>query len=106
MNGGYIMIDCQGLDLLKGSTEQTITGIYAKVKEAEKTNKPIYAVNCTWGQTGRTSPINVITVDESENVVICSASTLQIVVRSTDVITINNLVGGGEAKSERKVTSK
>ena len=32
MNGGYIMIDCTGLDLTKGSTEQTITGLYSKVK--------------------------------------------------------------------------
>lgn len=30
MNGGYVMIDCIGLDLTKGSTEQTITGLMAE----------------------------------------------------------------------------
>ena len=41
MKGGYTMIDCTGLDLTKGSTEQTITGLYAKALKAHKLNKPV-----------------------------------------------------------------
>ena len=93
MNGGYILIDCKGLDLTKGSTEQTINDIFARVKEAEKTGKPIYAVNCTWGDNGKMSPISIMTMDASSTLVICTASTLQINVNNTDVITISNMIG-------------
>lgn len=92
MNGGYVLIDCKGMDLTKGSTEQTISGIFARVKEAEKTGKPIHAVNCVWGTNGRVSPINVMTMDASETLVICTASTLQIYVNNTDVVTIVSMV--------------
>lgn len=93
MNGGYVLIDCTGLDLIKGSTEQTISGIFQKVKDAEKTGKPIFCVNAVWGDNGKMSPMNIMTMDANENLVICTSSTLQIYVNSTDVITINNLVG-------------
>ena len=92
MNGGYVLINCKGLDLIKGSTEQTINGIFARVKEAEKTGKPIYAVNCVWDTNGGVSPINVMTMDASKTLVICTASTFQIYVNSNDVITITSMV--------------
>lgn len=93
MNGGYIMIDCKGLDLTKGSTPQTINGIFDRVKEAEKTGKPIFACNCNWSTNGIMSPINIFTMDSSASLVICTASTLQINVNSDDSITITNMVG-------------
>lgn len=93
MNGGYVMIDCAGLDLIKGSTEQEIPGIFARVKEAEKTGKPIYATNCVWSTNGKVSPINIMTMDATDTLVICTASTLQIYVNSTDIVTIVNMVG-------------
>lgn len=43
-NGGYILIDATGLDLLKGETPQTVSGIYNRVKSAMATNKPIYTI--------------------------------------------------------------
>ena len=39
-NGGYIMVDCTGLDLNTDS-KQTITGIFNKVDTAFKSGKPI-----------------------------------------------------------------
>ena len=48
MNGGYVMIDAKGLDLTKGSTSQTIAGIYDEVKKSFESNKPIFAYNCVW----------------------------------------------------------
>lgn len=91
MNGGYIMIDCAGLDLIKGTTPQTVTGIYAECQRAMKTGKPIFAYNCTWGLLPVT-PIQVFLIQINETQVIATSSTLQIIVASNDVITINNMV--------------
>lgn len=91
MNGGYVMIDCTGLDITKGSTEQTITGIYEKTQSCMNTGKPIFANNCVWGTDGIVTPIAVMAIQFSGYIIV-TASTLQIVITSGDVITINNLV--------------
>ena len=87
---GYIQIDCTGLDLIKGSTEQSITGLYAKVQAAYSTNKPIYAVNCNWDGTPVT-PVQTFAIP-FDGYFICTSATLQIIIRSTDIVTIVNLV--------------
>lgn len=87
------MIDCTGLDLTKGSTPQTLTGMYEKVKTAISLNMPIYAVNASWGDLAVT-PIQVFTV-AFDGYIIVTASTLQIIVTSADVITINNMAPEG-----------
>lgn len=92
MNGGYIMIDCTGLDLTKGSAEQTITGLYSRVKNAMKANKPIYCNNAVWGNYGKISPIACFANMSSTSNIIITSSTLQIVVTENDVVTIENLV--------------
>lgn len=92
MNGGYIMIDCTGLDLTKGSTEQTITGLYSRVKNAMKANKPIYCYNAVWGNYGKISPIACFANMSSTTNIIITSSTLQIIVTENDVVTIENMV--------------
>ena len=89
--GGYKMIDCTGLDLIKGLTPQTITGLYAKVHEAIEQNKPIYAYNCVWDDKGLVTPIQVFAI-QFDGYIICTASTFQIIVTTSDVVTIVNLV--------------
>lgn len=91
MKGGYINIDCSGLDLTKGATEQTITGLYQTVKSAFKANKPIFAYNTIWGTNGIVSPIQVFVVDFGTKFV-CTTSTLQINVTNQDKVTITNLI--------------
>lgn len=91
MKGGYINIDCSGLDLTKGTTEQTITGLYQTVKSAFKANKPIFAYNAIWGTNGIVSPIQVFIVDFGTKFV-CTTSTLQINVTNQDKVTITNLI--------------
>lgn len=88
--GGYIMIDCGGLNLL-ASEPQTITGLYAKVKKAHELNKPIYAVNCVYGSGVKMSPIQIFTINES-GTMIGTASILQVRVTSNDSVTITNLI--------------
>lgn len=92
MNGGYIMIDCSGLDLSKGSTEQTINGIYKKVADSMAKNKPLYCVNAVWGDYGKITPISCFANMSSSTDIIITSSTLQIIITNEDVITINNLV--------------
>lgn len=91
MKGGYINIDCSGLDLTKGATEQTIIGLYQTVKSAFKANKPIFAYNAIWGTNGIVSPIQVFVVDFGTKFV-CTSSTLQINVTNQDKVTITNLI--------------
>ena len=91
MNGGYVMIDCSGLDLTKGIIEQNIPGIYSKTRKCMDTGKPIYANNCVWGTNGIVTPIAVMAI-QFPGYIIVTASTLQIVITESDVITIVNLV--------------
>ena len=91
MNGGYILIDCTGLDLTKGLTEQTITGLYKKVADCMQKNKPLYCVNAVLGDS-KTTPIGCFANKSSTDDIIITSSTLQITVKSSDVVTINNLV--------------
>ena len=90
MNGGYINVDFNGLNLLAESA-QTITGLYEEVQTAMKTGKPIYACNMLWGDVPIT-PVQVFAVQTAANTVTCTASTLQVVVTSADSVTIVNMV--------------
>lgn len=86
---GYISIDCKGLDLLAESS-QTISGLYAAIQEAIASGKPIYACNMVWGEVSDISPVQVFIV-QFDGYVICTASTLQVIVTTADAVTINNL---------------
>ena len=88
---GYIMIDCTGLDLTKGSTPQNITGLYQKCIDAYNTGKPIYCVNSVWSTNGLITPIEVFIV-KFDGYIIVTASTFQVIITSSDVVTIENMV--------------
>lgn len=90
MIGGYILIDCTGLDLIKGETPQTISGIYASTKNAMDTGKPMVACNANWDGKPVT-PISVMVIDFGSEI-ICTSATLQIIITPSDVVTIVNLV--------------
>lgn len=89
MNGGYIMVDCKGMNLLAESS-QTISGLHAKCKEAMESGKPILACNCVYGTGVKLSPIPVFMIKESDYY-IASASILQVTVHTDDSVTITNL---------------
>ena len=91
MKGGYVLVDCKGLDLTSEST-QTITGLYAKVKKAMATGKMIIGENMVWGSDGTISPVHVFAIDMGSTYgIYCTASTLQIRVSPADVVTIVNM---------------
>lgn len=91
VNGGYIMLDCTGLDLTKGDTPQTLVGMFNRVKQAMETNKPMYCVNANW-DNAYCSPIQIFAI-EFDGYIIVTASTLQVTVTDEDVITISSMVG-------------
>lgn len=53
MVGGYVMVDCTGIDEKAitdaSTTGVTVPGIYAKFDAAHKTNKPVIAYNVITG---------------------------------------------------------
>ena len=92
MTGGYVMVDCQGLNLLGGSTPQEISGIYEATKKAMDSGKPMLACNCTWGSGVSVTPVSILAIDFTTEI-ICTASTLQIHVKPDDTVTVSSLVG-------------
>lgn len=98
MSNGYIMVDCQSLNLL-ASESQTIPGLYARSIEAIDTGKPIIAVNCEYGEGVPMTPISVMAIIEA-GIAIFTASILQIRVASDDTVTIVPLIN--TTKSTKK----
>lgn len=91
-NGGYVLIDCGGMDLTKLDTTQTIEGLYAKCLNAFSYNKPIYGFNMIYGTVGQVSPVPVFATIPEEGKVCLTSSVLQIFVTSSDVVTINSMI--------------
>ena len=91
MKGGYVLLDCTGLDLIKGLTKQTIVGIRERVEKVHTMGKPVYCVNSNWDGVPM-SPMNVMITKVGDDY-ICTASTLQIYVEKTgDKVHIVNMV--------------
>ena len=89
MNGGYVMVDCSGIELTT-ETKQTITGIRSQVENAYKSNKPVFAYNLEWVGVLAT-PIQTMITFLSNGTYVCTASTLQLIVDEDDGVTINNM---------------
>ena len=92
-NGGYIMVDCTGIDL-NTDTKQTISGIFKKVETAFNSGKPVYCVNATFNisGTGNTvSPVAVMVNSDENGGYVATASTLQLWIDSDDGVTIVNM---------------
>lgn len=84
MNGGYSMVDCTGLDL---DNLGTVSGLYAQVKNAVKSNKPIYLYNVVNGEKALTPIVAYGGVESSTSVFLSFfSSTLHI--SNADVVTI------------------
>ena len=88
MKGGYINIDASGLDISK-TEKQTINGIYKKILDAKKADKPIFLYNVVNGNSGKLSPIAVFcSFASDENTITCNFSSLQIIINLVDDVTI------------------
>lgn len=101
IKGGYAMIDCKGLNLLGGSTPQTINGIYNECSEALKSGKAIFAHNCIYGNGHPCSPVSVMGQQESDTTIVFTSSILQIWITNEDSVTVESLITS-TAKSTTK----
>lgn len=54
--GGYVLVDCSGLDLTQTSAT-SLSGIWNKAKNALASGKPIVASNCIYGEGVAVSPV-------------------------------------------------
>ena len=88
--GGYVLVDCGGLDLTSEST-QTIPGLYKQCQDALATKKQILAENCIWGTGKSISPIPVFGIQISSTEIIFTSSTLQVAVDDDNEVTITNM---------------
>ena len=89
VNSGYVFVDCTGLNL-NDSTEQEISGLYARSLAAIKSGKPAYAVNCNMSGAPCT-PISVVAWEES-GTIIATGHVLRITIEEDDGVTVTNLV--------------
>ena len=99
MNGGYVLVDCDGLEI-NTDQKQTINGIFARVEKAYNTDKPIYAYNCEFNAL-KMSPVAVMVNPYTGGVYVCTASTLQIIVDPDDGVTINNFINNNYKRKEK-----
>lgn len=86
---GYIIIDCNGLDLAK-STEQTIAGIFSRVEKAYSTGKPCIAYNCI-KDFYKVSPISIMITQNGYGNYIATANTFQIEINPANAVTVTNV---------------
>lgn len=93
MNGGYVMVDCKGLDLTSRE-EQTISGLYNAMITAIKSGKPLVAYNCVWGSNNDSpmTPIPFFAQNWNSTMVVGTASVLNITCTSADKVNVTSLV--------------
>ena len=92
MKGGYIMVDCKGLDLTGGSTPQTITGIWSDAKKALASGKPIVAHNCVYGAGVKVSPIVSFGWYISTTEIVIVSATIHVHIKNDNTVTTLDVV--------------
>ena len=87
MNGGYIMVDCAGLDLTDNNA-QSISGIWGKAVEAIEADKPIIAHNCEYGTGVKVSPVTCFGWYINDDEIVIVGATLHIHIKDDDTATV------------------
>lgn len=87
MKGGYIMVDCKGLDLTGGSTPQTITGIWDDAKKALACGKPIVVHNCVYGTGVKVSPVTCFGWYISTTEIVIVGATIHVNIKNDNTVT-------------------
>lgn len=84
MKGGYAIVDCSGVDL---SNLGTVTGLYARVKAAIATGKPIVLANIV-NSTQAFTPMVAYGGVENATSVFLSFFPVTLHIANTDVVTM------------------
>lgn len=91
MNGGYIMVNCKGLELTE-TDPQSVDGIWEAAKEAIKANKPIVAYNSFYANSP-VSPVTCFGWALSATEIVIVGATLHIHVKSDNTATVIDVAG-------------
>lgn len=100
MNGGYVMIDATGVDLLAESSK-TVAGIYNKFLKALQSGKPILAYGATYDTAG-SSPIAVNVIPAS-NALTVYTGVYSIAISNADAVAVTNLTASSTKSNRRKI---
>ena len=90
IKGGYVLVDCGGLELNDSST-QKITGMYKRAKAALESGKPCWACHCLMNDS-LASPVSVAAWQEDEHTIIATGHVFRVVIEDDDDVTVINLV--------------
>lgn len=92
MVGGYIMVDCSGLDLTE-TDAQSITGIWDKAVSAISADKPIIAHGCVYGSGVPVSPVTCFGWYIAADEIVIVGATLHIHIKDDDTATVLDVAG-------------
>lgn len=90
--GGYVLLDCGGLDL-SSSSAQSIPGYWARTVAAIAANKPIVAGNCVYGSGNNVTPVTCFGWYLSTTEIVIAGATLHVHVKSDNTATVLDVVG-------------
>ena len=96
MNGGYVMVDATGVDLLAESSK-TVAGIYNKFLKALQANKPIIAYGISYG-TAVSSPI-AVNVKPGTNSVTVLTGVYSVAISNANAVVVTDLTASSDAES-------
>ena len=93
MNGGYFLVNLNGLDLTDNN-QQTISGLYAQMQKGIKSGKPLVGYGAVWGDNSDAplTPIHFFAQQWSESLVVGTSSILNITCDSSDHVQVTSLV--------------
>lgn len=103
MNGGYVMVDATGIDLLAESSK-TVAGIYNKFLNALKAGKPIIAYGIAYS-TAVSSPI-AVNVKPGENSVTVLTGVYSVAISNANAVVVTDLTASTDANANSASTNK
>lgn len=103
---GYIFIDVAGLDLTADTSEAAITktGLFAALREAIDTYKPIYITGAVNGNKGGCTPIQAYA--NKGTAITLTVSHYEITITNTDAVTITDLIPAETEPTKTRKASK
>lgn len=90
MKGGYVIVDCEGLDLTSQS-KVTKTGFWNKAKKVLAAGKPIIATNCIYGTGKPVSPVTCFGWYLSSDYIVIVGATLHIIIDKDDGVVVQDV---------------
>ena len=90
MKGGYYLLDAKKVELTE-TDPQPVAGIFAEVKKALATGKPIVAENLLYG-AAPVSPVNCFGWYLSTTEIVLVSATLHLHVKSDNTVTVLDVV--------------